>query len=390
VRIETAEQLSRKLRALADKVQRRLWVAVPYVGGWKAITSLLGLRWRDFDEVRFRLLTDVTNKGWLDRNTIEVMNSHGSIKHLVGLHAKLYIVDDHALVTSANLTEKAFSRRHEMGIFLSPGESKQVIRTFEDWWDNIAEFPPDGWMKTLAKSSPNSSKEEPGASQPTKLYSLPPAPSDHQSVSPLFRDYKAFMTSYRELADTYVALGGRTFPKAPLYIETDMFLNHLYHGDGQPSKQYRNTRSPRSLTKTQQRAEIKKYLQGFRRWASAKGVAEIKRRTAASFEAARLLTKNRLRKIEWGEVERITKIIHCMKRNRTKFRDENQLSTIKQEWEFLLHETDVPIEARMTRCYERLIGFGQSAVQELPGWYNPKKYPIRNGNSNAGLRFLGY
>ena len=79
-----------------------------------------------------------------------------------------------------------------------------------------------------------------------------------------------------------------------------------------------------------------------------------------------------------------------MKRNRTKFRDENQLSTIKQEWEFLLHETDVPIEARMTRCYERLIGFGQSAVQELPGWYNPKKYPIRNGNSNAGLRFLGY
>jgi hypothetical protein len=34
--------------------------------------------------------------------------------------------------------------------------------------------------------------------------------------------------------------------------------------------------------------------------------------------------------------------------------------------------------------------FGQSATQELPGWFDPKKYPIRNANSNAGLRFLGY
>src|SRR5205085_10434402 len=127
MKIETAEQLSRKLRALADKVHQRLWIAVPYVGGWKAVTSLLGLRWCDCDEVKFRLLTDVTNRGWLDKGTIEVMNDHGSIKHLLGLHAKLYIIDGYALVTSANLTEKAFSRRHEMGIFLSPAESKHVI-----------------------------------------------------------------------------------------------------------------------------------------------------------------------------------------------------------------------------------------------------------------------
>jgi hypothetical protein len=44
----------------------------------------------------------------------------------------------------------------------------------------------------------------------------------------------------------------------------------------------------------------------------------------------------------------------------------------------------------MTHCYERLVGFGQSATQELPGWFDPRKYPIRNANSNAGLRFLGY
>ena len=138
MQIQSAEGLSRKLRSLADHVQHRLWVAAPYVGGWNAVKSLLGLRWRDSDDVRFRLLTDITNKGWLDKQTIEMMNSHGKIKHLLGLHAKVYIIDDHALVTSANLTDTAFARRREIGVFLSPNQSKQVIRTFEDWWDNDA------------------------------------------------------------------------------------------------------------------------------------------------------------------------------------------------------------------------------------------------------------
>lgn len=32
-----------------------------------------------------------------------MMNAVGKIKHLKGLHAKIYIIDNHALVTSANL-----------------------------------------------------------------------------------------------------------------------------------------------------------------------------------------------------------------------------------------------------------------------------------------------
>jgi phosphatidylserine/phosphatidylglycerophosphate/cardiolipin synthase-like enzyme len=117
------------------------------------LKSVLGLRWRDSDEVSFRLLTDTMKRGWLDRETIEVMNSHGQIKHLRGLHAKMYIIDDHALFTSANLTETAFSRRHEVGVFLSPKESKPVIQKFEDWWNKEAEFPAEGWVKSLTKSS---------------------------------------------------------------------------------------------------------------------------------------------------------------------------------------------------------------------------------------------
>jgi hypothetical protein len=393
--IQSAEGLSRKLRSLADHVQHRLWVAVPYVGGWNAVKSVLGLRWRDSDDVGFRLLTDTTNKGWLDKQTIEVMNSHGKIRHLLGLHAKLYIIDDHALVTSANLTDTAFARRHEVGVFLSPNQSKEVIRTFEDWWDNEAALPPDGWVKLLKKTSQKASHEEPDEGKPGKLYSLPTAPPDRELVSPPFRDHKAFLTSYREFADTYVAVCGRFFPKVPLYIETDMFLNYLFHKDGEPSKKYEKAKSPRQMTKKQQRAEVAKQAKRFRKWAGVSenaAVGESRRRKERSSEIARLLAKNRIGTIGWSEVAKIAKILHCMKRYRTRFLNpqNNRLPTVREEWKSLLHGTDYPIEVRMSRCYQRLFGFGKSAVQELPGWYDPKKYPIRNANSNAGLKFLGY
>ncbi len=398
MQIEIGKNLSWKLRTLADKVQNRMWIAVPYVGGWGAVTSVLGLRWRDDDEVTFRLLTDTDNKGWLDKQTIEAMNSHGQIKHLQGLHAKVYIIDDRAFVTSANLTDMAFSRRYEVGIFLSPKESKTAIKHYAQWWDNKAQFPPRGWIKTLTKSNPNKGKkEEPSKSRPAKLFSLPVAPSDGEWSSPLFRDYKSFQTSYREFALSYESIGKRLFPKAPLFIETDMFLNYLFHHDSQPSKKYAKTKPPRNLTKNQQKAEISKYAKRFRDMVG-KDQAEmdvLKDRATTSSEIGRLLDAKRIDKIGWSEVQTVVSSLHCMSAydiNKKKMLNpkNNSLQTVRDKWKFLLYRTDLPIELRMTKCYEGLFGFGQSAVQELLGWFDPKKYPIRNSNSSAGLRFLGY
>ena len=51
----------------------------------------------------------------------------------------------------------------------------------------------------------------------------------------------------------------------------------------------------------------------------------------------------------------------------------NSLSVIRNAWTYLLHRPDVPIEIRMTKCYEQLDRFGKSAVQELLGFYDPEK-----------------
>jgi hypothetical protein len=38
----------------------------------------------------------------------------------------------------------------------------------------------------------------------------------------------------------------------------------------------------------------------------------------------------------------------------------------------------------------KLFGFGKSATLETLGYNHPDKFPLRNGNTNAGPRFLGH
>jgi hypothetical protein len=67
----------------------------------------------------------------------------------------------------------------------------------------------------------------------------------------------------------------------------------------------------------------------------------------------------------------------------------NDIKKIRTAWKVLLHGKDKP-EQRMQECNDALQFFGTSSVQELLGWYYPDTYPIRNSNSDAGLRFFGY
>src|SRR5580700_954923 len=115
MKIATGAELSHELRKQAKNVRRRLWLASPFVGGWFATKCLIDIRWQSNSDVDVRLLTDVENKGWLNPHTIREIAGRGDIKHIHGLHAKVFIIDDRALITSANLTRTAFEQRTEIG-----------------------------------------------------------------------------------------------------------------------------------------------------------------------------------------------------------------------------------------------------------------------------------
>ena len=67
----------------------------------------------------------------------------------------------------------------------------------------------------------------------------------------------------------------------------------------------------------------------------------------------------------------------------------NKLTTISKAWLPIVEPGDLPIE-KILQQVSTPFGFGRSSSQELLGWSNPLVYPIRNANTNAGMRFFGY
>jgi phosphatidylserine/phosphatidylglycerophosphate/cardiolipin synthase-like enzyme len=158
MKIIHGQQLVQELRKLSYSVTKRLWVAVPYIGSPTSVRRILGKEWFDSPTVSVKLLIDTSDLSCIDTETLQHFHDRGQVKTLTGLHAKIYIVDDTCLVTSANLTNTAFSKRHEIGILCTPNHAQQVIETFNDWWKQSVNVKPDQLNKIFTTKS--GSKEE--------------------------------------------------------------------------------------------------------------------------------------------------------------------------------------------------------------------------------------
>lgn len=250
--------LAKNLRALLDSAKERVWIVSPYVGSWRAVRRILGEAW---EKVDVRMLTD-KDSGILARDTLERFAAHRPIRSLKGVHAKLYIVDDSVLLTSANLTETAFTRRYEAGRVLTGEHAEELASFYETLWDAGA----DVELESIAftKSRGGNVDENPQEAL-TKLFALPPAPAGARKGPGEFADYQYFLDVYRDYVMAYLQAGTRDEAKEPLYFETDKFLNYLYHDDPEkPSRAYKDRRA-RGLSEPERVAELKKYRAGYRK-----------------------------------------------------------------------------------------------------------------------------
>ena len=351
----------------------------------------------DDNNVDVRLITNDMNINSTAYKTVGHFQRRGSVKSLRALHAKIYIFDNHAIVTSANLTGVAFFRRYEAGVLLSDSDTKSVSDLYCDWWNNKAvDFPADFKPRVSRVRAKEVSKETSGTNLPI-LWEEPDDPGDPYAgrVSE-FCDYSRFLRCYKEFAETYSRMQ-RLWPKSPQYFETDAFLNYLFHeARRKPSNKYRRQK-PRQLDRIARENEIIKYAAMFRNWISS---AETRGKEGPQIRLDRSriikvkLNQDRIAEISRNDVGEVVQCLNCMGSNalnKTRFlnRANNDLKSIRNAWKTLLHGRG-PLEVRMSKCHRTLKWFGKSSIQELIGFYYPEQYPLRNSNSNAGLRFFGY
>lgn len=375
----TTNNLVNELRNRCDNAKHRIWICTPFIGGLKEVYRIIGGQWLK-SSIDLRVLTDV-NDGFILKDTFAEFLKCGEVRSLCSLHAKIYIVDDWCLITSANLTGTAFSRRYEVGHVIPSKELQSYIDLFNDWWA----------MAVVVNALPSTSASKRmvtyqtgnGFTQKCKLPSY--------TALHLKNDkYTAKCDAYKDFATLYEKYTGRNQDMVKLgyslYQEIDYFFNYLYHDcNGQPSNK---CAKPRTLTKGQVKAEIIRYFK------TMKYNHDQDWRLKRTERVRKLLSPANISSISSQDIKEVCMCLHCYWSypiNRTKFQNpaNNKLSDIRKYWNLLLHTGNITGQQVLT-VNANLKNFGFSAIQELIAWYYPDKYPMINGNSNCGMRFFGY
>jgi len=392
------QKLVNALRKLMNSSKRRVWIASPYIGDFSAVSRILGRKWQLSENISVRLLTDINECSKTSFETLCEFYKSGAVHSLPGLHAKIYIIDNNVIITSANLTETAFRKRYEMGVLLRGSDAEQAISQYNLWWKktsipitlkNIKD------IKQKCKTSSLSSNKSNGLKNKWKL----PVPQKEKKISSTgqgtLRDFEYFLSCYEDLANLYAG-GERVDPKIPLYLEIDGFLDYLFHHEKKPSSRYTRIKGhkpirPRKVKNLKN--EIVQRSKEYRSWLSNED-NDIYWRVKRSELIRSKLNKKSIKKLNWNDLEEIAGSLNCMNSlpiNKAKFlnKKNNKLNNIVSGLIVLIHGKD-DIKLRLLHCKNKINHFGGSSVQEIIGFYFPEKYPIRNSNSNAGLRYFGY
>lgn len=366
------------LRFKCDHAVKRIWIASPFIGALKDVQKIIGGKWK-LPSVDCRILTDV-DAGFIRQDTFdEFQNYQVEVRSLDSIHAKIYIVDDWCLVTSANLTGTAFFCRFEMGISLD--DIKEVEAAFLKWWGF------GRCVTSLPKKQNRALVDYQDGKQFSRKFKAPAYKSGKQDK------YDAACEEYLRFANRYKKITGRNTQMVKdgftLFQEVDYLLNFIYHDHpDQPAKGFK---IPRKLATAAMDQEILRYFNEMSSWYSDHPQSERLSRTK---RIQRLLAPGQIDKLSRNDVKEVVKCFHCLYSysfNRTKFLDQknNSLQTIRNSWKTLLH-TGAINRQKIDQVISSLKFFGLSSAQELIGWYYPDKYPMMNGNSDCGMRFFGY
>jgi len=389
MKILYGEELAGTLRKISDNVTKRLWIAVPYIGSPKTISKVLGRTWFETPSVSVRMLTDVSEVSNVNTETIQLFHGRGEVKTITGLHAKIYIVDDRCLITSANLTNTAFSKRHEVGILIKANDKNDIVKYFNNLWnssENIKLETLNNIYKTKREST-----EEKKTSLPT-IHKMPDEAGGFvTNLSKRFLNYERLIADYEDFSNKYMSIQ-RIWENAPIYLEIDGLLNYLYHhAPGVPSKKYKN-KPARRLSNKEQIKEIRKWAKKYRKWNTEENEGnDIRWRLKNSKTLKRLLSPSKVHKLTKAEIEEALYCINSLSSypiNITKILNNNSKADIRKALDTLIND-EGQLAERMNYA-NNIKNLGKASMNELIGYTSPEKYPLINRNSNSGMRYFGY
>ena len=378
-------ELVQELRKRAEKVQKRLWICVPYLGKTDAVLKIIGKNWLENEAVEVRLLTDVSDMKAINTVMLKTFHERGDVRTLTGVHAKIYIIDDSVLITSANLTETAFSKRYEIGVFIE--NATEFVLSFQTWWLKANKLSSLDTAKIykLAKD-----KDELTTINLPKIWDLPKSPEKVTKKKTEYSKYDRILIDYDDFSTKYQKVQ-RIWEREPIYLEIDGLFNFMFHEETMPSKDFYKKQS-RALTETEQINEIQKWVKMYKIWNDKQELDDIEWRKSNTKIVQQLLSTIKIQDIEAVVIKEILDCLNSMNSyaiNKTRVLSNNKVEDIKNAFYQLIYGEGT-VASRISNCERSIKFFGKSSTNELIGCFYPEKYPLINQNSISGLRFFGY
>ena len=376
--ILTEKYLVKELRDHCREAKHRIWISSPFIGGKREMFKIIDGVWK-MPSVDCKILTDA-EAGFINKDSLQEFTDSPNVevRSLYSLHAKVYIVDDWCLITSANLTGAAFSQRYEIGVCV---DVKEPANLFMKWWNNAT---PINQIRKINFGIPGElvNYQNGKTMHFTKKCDLPSYKTE--TTDKFLSDCALF----REFANVYERVTGRNEEMKkrgfPLYLEVDYFFNYLFHdAPGAPSNEYKD-KPARKLSDAHRNKEILRY---FKKIPFDQVSFDDRMKRLHSIQT--MLAPDKIMTLTKEDVKTVLGYLHsCLAIGKAKILNNNKPKDILKVLDELLNHGEIT-STNVNRAIEQLYSFGDSLASELIAWYKPDEFPIMNLNSRSGLRFFG-
>ena len=335
-------------------------------------------------------------------------------------HAKLYIIDDVAMVGSANLTNAGLLSNREVSVVLRKDRDPSfddLPGMFNLFWDYADTLTPEicTLYEQAFKTIGNAKEEQAFQSHLEKTIGAATPPSvkvgseiisaRRSFIQGLRRKYdEKLIPAFREVAAVFEARGKRRpeFADHDPEIELGRFLGWLRIARA-PGESWKETAL---LDLAERKSRITHFIED---WVTVENT-KAGDMFEASSEIASIQTLRKtfaspseIAKLSYDELfdqliavhafyDRLRFVAGGLAGHRVDFGQRNALSHIKETITYLLHGQGAALERAYDCIYDekrRLSGFSEACVMELLGWMDPDRPPI-NGRTIKALRFLGF
>lgn len=395
---------------------RNAFLASPFVSTFEPLKLLTDRNCEVRIIVRLCSITPPSILQYALENPLISMRYYTSRK----FHAKLYIIDDKALVGSANLTESGLKTNREVSVVLQkerdPGfdelpalfalfweyadvVTSEVYKLYVEAYKHIKHSKEDlEFQNTLEKYV---SKVEP----PSAAVGSEKISAKRSFLQNLRRKYdEKIIPAFREVQGVFNDYGKRRseYAHGDMEVELSRFLGwaRLIHAPGDKWKQV-------PLADISERnARIRVLLADWHTTSSTSAgdmiyadqeVGNIQRirNRFSSIEEINILSYDEIFETLIGchafnEMQRF--VSGGLSGLKTDFLERNSLSSIRTTLSYLLHGAGSSLERAYDCIYNekyKLGRFGEACIMELIGWTDENRPPV-NGRTIKALRFIGF